>query len=93
MKGGFIANERTGSMQFVEDLFATSAQLFQRALEFEGYPPDTKFAVFSDDNPFVIFLDKVRTRAFEARSNYLNFGYEGLSITQSKATLYKRKKK
>jgi hypothetical protein len=87
---GFIERERTGSVHFLEDLLLACKSAFEAACKFDGMPPDTKFAIFSAENPFVPYINKGMEEWFQARRDYLEFGYCGMSIKGGRAQLYKR---
>ncbi len=53
---------------------------YRSACRFDGMPEDTKFAVFSKDNPFVQFVDKAAAILFEMRAQHQAGGYVGLTM-------------
>jgi hypothetical protein len=87
---GFIAAERTGSLQFLEDLLLTCKSAFEAACKHDGIPSDTKFAVFSKDNPFVPFVNSGMAEYMQAKQDFFNLGYCGMVIKNGRAQLYKR---
>lgn len=90
----FIQRERDSGSQYLADLLATARRVYLSALDFDGIAPDTMFAVFSADNPFVYFYDKVLTEYREARASYFALGYVGMSIGGAgRAELYTRPKR
>lgn len=55
-------------------------QVWQKACEHDSIPVDSKFCVFSDDNPFVQFI-RAADREYQARFlEYQSGGYVGLKI-------------
>lgn len=87
---GFIAAERTGSLQFLEDLSSACKSAYAAACKHDGIPLDTKFAVFSENNPFVPFINGGMTEYMQAKQDYFNLGYCGMTIKNGRAHLYKR---
>jgi hypothetical protein len=54
--------------------------LWEKACDHDQIPHDTKFAVFSDDNPFMPFYNRALTQYQDARAQYAAGGYVGLTI-------------
>lgn len=53
---------------------------YSAACRHDKIPEDIKFAVFSDQNPFVQFVDKAAKELFARRQEYAAGGYVGLEI-------------
>ena len=58
---------------------------YQAALKHDGLPEDAKFAVFSDSNPFVQFVDLAAKEMFARKREYDAGGYVGLQIKGGKS--------
>ena len=54
---------------------------FEAACKHDGLPADTKFAAFSDSNPFRQFVDRAAQTYFETIREYQAGGYVGLRLT------------
>ncbi len=72
--------ERKSGLEYIAGLRATCKAVYQSALKHDGMPSDTKFAVFSDDNPFVPYHDKAMSELWAAMREYQAGGYVGLRI-------------
>ncbi len=46
------------ALRAIEGMKNTWAAAYKSACKYDGIPEDSKFSVFSDDNPFVLFVDK-----------------------------------
>jgi len=57
---------------------------FRHACEYEGIDPESKFVVFSEENPYAKFIDKAMEKYWETTSEALVFGYVGLEMHASK---------
>lgn len=90
MSNTFANKERISSIQACEDMFLVWKSAYQSALKHDNLPPDTKYASFSEKNPFVQFVDKAFKQFCEMAANCAVHGYCGLSL--SNRELYKRKK-
>lgn len=55
-------------------------QAFRAACRHDGMPEDTRFAVFSDDNPFARFVDAAARELIARRAEYAAGGYVGLEM-------------
>lgn len=64
----------------ITDLYATVRAIRVNACNHDGIALDSLFAVFSEDNPHVPFLDNTQKRLNEAISNQRNVGYVGLDL-------------
>lgn len=53
---------------------------YQSALKFDDMPEDTKFAVFSDNNPFVQFISLAFEEYNKRIQEYKAGGYVGLRL-------------
>jgi hypothetical protein len=89
---GFIASERDGGLEYIAALAAVRRRLWERALEHDKISPDTFAAVFSEDNPWVVFLNNCTNQYFEAVGSFACLGYTGLSMAGGRATLYEPKR-
>jgi len=78
------AINRTGQ-KYIEGLKATVAQLWKQACGHDDIPPGSKFVVFSEDNPYVIFYNKAMREFMEAREQYRDGGYVGLRIDRGRS--------
>jgi len=75
---------RTGQ-KYIEGLRAVVAQLWKQACGHDDIPSGSKFVVFSEDNPYVVFYNNVMKEFMEARKQYCAGGYVGLKIYQGRA--------
>ncbi len=79
------AIERAGA-RHIAGLSATVRQLWERACEHDGIPPDSVFVVFSDNNPYVPYHNKAVRELQEARAAFVpGGGYVGLRIKKRRA--------
>ena len=78
---GRIERHRPGS---ANDPLNQAAEVWRRAYaaacKHDGIAADAKFAVFSDGNPFVQFVDKAAAELFARIREYRAGGYVGLKI-------------
>ncbi len=65
---------------YIAALQQTALKLWQQACEFDGFPINTKFAVFSEENKFAYFYNQVRAQLSDARRDYSAGGYVGLRM-------------
>jgi hypothetical protein len=86
----FVERERKSGLEYIADLQATVRQIYQSACKHDGLPEDTKFAIFSKDNPFVPFYEKAISQSRDAMREYSEHGYCGMQIVNGRAQLYKR---
>ena len=86
----FVERERIGSIQAVEDMGATVMACYRAALKHDHMPPDTRFAVFSESNPFVPFYEKALSQYREMAAQCAAHGYVGLRT--SSRDVYKRRR-
>jgi len=85
---GFVEQERLGSIAAVEDMLVAASSAFRAACRHDDIPEDTTFAVFSDENPFVPFLERALVEYRKMAANVAVHGYEGLRIGSKE--VYKR---
>ena len=79
------AIERAGASR-IEGLSAIVRQLWEKACEHDGIPPDSMFVVFSDNNPYVPYHNKAVRELQEARAAFVpGGGYVGLRIKKGRA--------
>ena len=76
----FVERERVGSIRAVHDMLLTAREVYGSALRHDGLPADTRFAVFSDDNPFVPFYERAMGQYQEMAQACAAHGYVGLSL-------------
>ena len=69
----------------IAGLKATASELWKRCCEHENIPTDSKFVVFSDDNPFVSLYNQAVGQLQDAIVQYRAGGYVGLQIVNGKA--------
>ena len=55
-------------------------QVFEKACEHEGIDTNSKFVVFTDDNPFTPYVDKAAAEYFRVLGEYQAGGYVGLTM-------------
>lgn len=67
-------------LAYIESIRATVAQLWQKACEQDGIPPESKFVVFSPDNKYVQFHNRAVGILSQAEAEYRAGGYVGLKI-------------
>lgn len=70
---------------------ATVRACWESCCKYDGIDPDSKFVVFTDDNPFVKFYDIAVSRWRECQADAQVFGYVGLNMSNKKAMLPKQK--
>lgn len=70
---------------YIAGLANTARQLWVKACEADGIPPESKFVVFSDGNRFAVFYNLAVGQLLEARSEYAAGGYVGLRIVNGRA--------
>jgi hypothetical protein len=56
------------------------AAAFKSACEHDGIDPDSKFVVFSEFNPYVVFVNNAHKMLNEAIREYRAGGYVGLQM-------------
>ena len=77
--------ERTG-FAHIQALEYTRRRLWESACRHDDIEPDSGFVAFSDDNPFVEFMEPVDTQLREAYAACQpGGGYVGLRIKDGKA--------
>jgi hypothetical protein len=59
-------------------------RVWEAACKHDGIPTDTKFAVFSDGNPYTKFIDNAFAHYAACRREYESGGYVGLEIERGK---------
>lgn len=62
-------------------LATTYRRCWEDACRHDGLDPDTVFACFSPDNPYVPYLGRLFQQYQEALAAYQAWGYVGLSLT------------
>ena len=83
MAGGkFQERMNKVGLKYIASIRTTLRALWRSACKHDGFPEDTSFAVFSDDNPFVPFHDKALTELWAAKREYAAGGYVGLTTTR-----------
>jgi hypothetical protein len=73
--------ERGSGLKVLAGLRFAWKAAFAAACKNEGIDPTSKFAVFSDANPFRVFVDNAASEYFEAVRSYNAGGYIGLRMT------------
>jgi len=66
--------------KYIAGLANTIKVLWEKACEFDSVPVESKFVVFSDGNKFAKFYGIAMNQYFEARQQYVDGGYVGLSV-------------
>lgn len=66
--------------QYLADLRWNWQAIYARACKHDGIMPGARCAVFSNDNPFVPFLDRAASEFFQAVREYQAGGYIGLRL-------------
>lgn len=87
---GFVEQERKSGIQYLEDLRAAISTVWQKACEFDGMPPETKFAMFSKDNRYAKAYNDLMRQYREGMTECTAYGYTGMRIANGRAQLYKR---
>lgn len=59
----------------------TARVLWLKACEFDGIAPESKFVVFSEGNKYAKFYNQAMTQLFEARQQFADGGYVGLTVS------------
>jgi len=67
-------------LKAIQGMKNTWAAAYKSACKHDGIPEDSKFSVFSDDNPFVPFVDKAFQEMCAMMTEYKAGGYVGLTI-------------
>lgn len=70
--------------KYIAGLAATAKELWRKACEYDGIPPDAVFVCFSKENPYADFYNRVMGQLQEARQQYAAGGYVGLSIRRKR---------
>jgi len=73
--------EQKNGLRAIADMRATVKSAWNSACEHEQIPTDSKFVVFSDDNPFSPFYDKAVRQLMEMMEQYQAGGYIGLRLS------------
>lgn len=58
----------------------TVKQLWEKSCEHDEIDPTAKFVVFTDDNPYIPFYNRALLQYREARQQFADGGYVGLTI-------------
>ncbi len=77
----FQAKMNRQGQEYIEAGVNTVRQLWAKCCEHDGIEPSAKFVVWSDDNPYVKFYNQAYRQLQEARQQYADGGYVGLSLT------------
>lgn len=79
--------ERAG-FKYLAGLKATERKLWAKMCEHDDIPAGSSFVVFSEDNPYTPFHDKLLCEIREAQSAFVpGGGYIGLRIVNGKASV------
>ena len=68
------------ALRAIDGMKNTWVAAYKAACKHDGIPEDSKFSIFSDDNPFVPFVDKVYQEMCAMITEYKAGGYVGLKI-------------
>lgn len=68
------------AMKVLAGLANSYRAAWEAACKHDGIPPDSKFVVFSDGNPFARFIGPALMEYREAEEQYQAGGYIGLTI-------------
>ena len=63
----------------------TARVLWEKACEFDGIPPDSKFVVFSEENKYAKLHGVAMRQFFAAQNEAASGGYIGLEIVDGRA--------
>lgn len=77
---------------YIEDLRAVVAQLWEKCCEEDGIPPDSKFVVFSEANKYMQFYNNAMTQLMEASASYKAGGYVGLRVDDRSLKTFKKRR-
>jgi hypothetical protein len=66
--------------QYIATLAWARKRVWQDACKHDDIPPNSSFVVFSEDNPFVRFINLIQKRLNEAEAAYAAGGYVGLTM-------------
>ena len=61
------------------------AKLWQQACRYDGIDPTSRFAVFSDENPYARLHSSAVQQAFDRAAEWRAGGYVGLAIRGGRA--------
>jgi hypothetical protein len=67
-------------LQAIAGMKETWRKAYQAACKYDGMPEDTKFAAFSEGNPYVQFVDRAYTEYCSMIAEYQAGGYVGLRM-------------
>jgi len=68
-------------LKAIQGMRNTWISAYKAACKHDGIPEDSKFSVFSDDNPFVPFVNKAYEEYCTMKREYQSGGYVGLTIS------------
>lgn len=68
-------------LKAIQGMKSTWAAAYKSACKHDSIPENSKFTVFSDENPFVPFVDKAYQKYCSMISEYKAGGYVGLTIS------------
>jgi hypothetical protein len=69
------------ALKAIEGMRQTWLSAYKAACKYEDITEDAKFVIFSDDNPFLPFIDRAYIQYCEMKLEYQAGGYVGLSLT------------
>jgi len=72
--------ERAGGLKTLAHAKWVWDSAYKSACKHDDIPEDSKFVVFSDDNPFRQFVDIAASQYFDMLAQYRAGGYIGLQI-------------
>ena len=68
------------ALRAIQGMKDTWAAAYQSACKHDNIPSNSKFTVFSDNNPFTPFVDKAYTEYCNMIAEYQTGGYVGLKM-------------
>ena len=68
------------ALRIIEGVRQAWLSAYKSACRHDGISEDSKFTIFSNDNPFVPFVDRAYEQYCEMKKQYNAGGYIGLTI-------------
>ena len=67
-------------LKAIQAMKNTWAAAYRSACKHDNIPGGSKFVVFSDDNPYIIYIDKAYREYCNMIAEYQSGGYVGLTL-------------
>ncbi len=89
----FVENMCNHGLETITAWHNTYLLCYANAYKRDGLPPDTKFAVFLEDNPVVPHLERAYQNYINAGREFASLGYVGLQLNMRKIPKLKKMRK